>query len=135
MPPKKSKRGRGGAAKSYDVSLLYQTLSEFKNETLPSYGDVIRYARHVRSQYPKTLASVSKIVAQDVTTAVFEIWESKVLPFLSSSVVMSFETTYIKISRLLEDAKELNQAGKGNSSILERLSTITSDLFDLFICR
>ena len=140
MPPKRSNRGRGGSSKNFDVSSLYHQFSEFSDLVLPSNGDIIRYSRFVRSQHPLTLQNknqkvATSVIAKDVTTAIFEIWSTKVHPYISPTVILSYDSTYKKVLRLLEDATELNKGGKGNLILLEKLSSMSDCLFDLFKCR
>ena len=140
MPPKKSNRGRGGSSKNFDVSSLYHQFTEFNDLVLPSNGDIIRYSRFVKSQHPLTLQKknqnvATSVISKDVTTALFDIWSTKVHPYISPTVILSYDSTYKKVLRLLEDATELNKGGKGNSILLEKLSSMSDCLFDLFKCR
>ena len=142
MPPKKSNRGRGGSSKKFDVSSLYHQFTKFNDLILPSNGDIIRYSRFVKSQHPLTLQKknqnvATSVIAKDVTSALFDIWSAKVHPFISPTVILSYDSTYKKVLRLLEEAKELNKGGSGKSNqvLLEKLSRMSDCLFDLFKCR
>ena len=72
-----------------------------------------------------------------MTTALFDIWSTKVHPFISPTVILSHDSTYKKVLRLLEEAKELDKGGigKSNQVLLEKLSRMSDCLFDLFKCR
>ena len=50
---------------------------------------------------------------------------------------LSHDSTYKKVLRLLEEAKELDKGGigKSNQVLLEKLSRMSDCLFDLFKCR
>ena len=71
-----------------------------------------------------------------MTTALFYIWSAKVHPFIPT-VILSHDSTYKKVLRLLEEAKELDKGGigKSNQVLLEKLSRMSDCLFDLFKCR
>ena len=115
--------------------------TEFNDLVLPSNGDIIRYSRFVKSQHPLTFQKknqndATSIIAKDVTTALFYIWSAKVHPFIPT-VILSHDSTYKKVLRLLEEAKELDKGGigKSNQVLLEKLSRMSDCLFDLFKCR
>ena len=132
-PRKKSQRGKGGIVRSFDLTSLREA-SQLPGNILPSYGDIIRLSRFVRSnKYSKNVSIES--IAKDVSEEVFGFWSSKVVPFLpSSSVVMTSDNCYSKVLKLLEKSKVLNR-DNGNVDAVKRLTDVSEDLFDLFHCR
>ena len=134
MPPrKKTRRGKGAVERSFDLTNLREA-SQLPANLLPSYGDIIRLSRFIRSNNYSRTTSVETI-AKDVSKEVFGFWSSKVFPFFPlSSVFMTSDNCYTKVLKLLEKAKVLNW-DYAKVDAFQWLIDVSEELFDLFHCR
>lgn len=124
------------AGREPDLSFLGES-SPLPTTILPSKGDVIRYAKHLRTEaelegrnhrnYPTS--ELAATVARDV----FGLWNSLVSQF-SSPVTIEMNNLQRNVQVLLERAK-VKSTTKGKEKAIEKLFMESEELFEIVSCR